>query len=245
MLTILSAVLTSQVTYPSEDGRTSLTESTLAVQRCRDLRAEHEAIVALQAHLRTSTSQDVCIPNRGDANSWAIRDLSVCSIDCSAPVTCMTSESCKCTRDRCGDKKGAGPFPSVNYSNVTSFRNADVESTKIIKPTLAERVEQIPWDAVILPSARRSFNTPLADLPKVHVVDLPDTIDTHLKSEACYNIDKSPLPFMGDHILIEALRNSTVSIDDADFVMVPYYQVCNFLFLFDSLLISSRSGMLL
>ena len=217
------AVITSQVTYPSEDGRTTLTESTLALRQCRDFRAEHEAIVALQKRFRSTAVNNVCLPSRGEANEWAVKDLNICSIDCLAPLVCLASDACRCTRDRCGEKKTLGPFPSLAYSNNTSYRLPSIP--KPAKPTLVERVESIPWDAVILPGARRAFYTPLADLPRAHVVELPDTIDTHLKSEACYNIDKSPLPFMGDHILIEALRNQSVDIREADFVMIPYYQV--------------------
>jgi hypothetical protein len=62
-------------------------------------------------------------------------------------------------------------------------------------------------------------------LPKAHVVEMPDTIDTHLNSPACTDIDKSPLPFMGDHYLIEALKTRSVSLEEAEFVMIPYYQV--------------------
>lgn len=213
-------MITSQVTYPSEDGRTSLTESTLAIQRCRDLRVESESIVALQSWLHSPRSDQLCVPSRGEASGWAAKDLTICSIDCGAPLVCLASDKCKCTRDRCGDARALGPFPSLAYSDRLSFAPVDTP-----RPSLAERVAQIPWDAVVLPSARRAFNTPVAQLPKAHVVKLPDTIDTHLKSEACFNVDKSPLPFMGDHILIEALRNQSVFIDEADFVMLPYYQV--------------------
>lgn len=147
----------------------------------------------------------------------------MCSIDCSAPLVCLASNACKCTRDRCGDARSEGPFHFLAYSDRLSH---DTKSAQIVpRVSLVDRVAAIPWDAVILPGARRAFASSLDELPRAHVVDLPDTIDNHLKSEACWNLDKSPLPFMGDHFLIEALRNRTVAIEEADFVVVPYYQV--------------------
>merc|ERR1711939_1084845 len=35
----------------------------------------------------------------------------------------------------------------------------------------------------------------------------------------------------GDHVIVEALRNRSVSIDEADFVMVPFYQGCYYNYL--------------
>ncbi|ORY72257.1 Proteophosphoglycan ppg4 [Leucosporidium creatinivorum] len=219
-------ILTSQVTYPSEDGRTTLSESTLSVKRCGDLRSEHDEIIKLQRFLASSRSDTICTPDRGTAHEWTPKDLPTCHIDCSAPLICMASETCKCTRDRCGDRLANGPFPSLQYSTRKSFN--DTGSTSL---SLTERVEAIPWESLILPGARRAFATPLDELPAAHVIDLPETIDNHLTSSACWNLDKSPLPFMGDHFLVEALRNRSVGIDDADFVVVPYYQGCYYNYL--------------
>lgn len=218
-----AAIITSQVTYPSEDGRTSLTDSTLSVQRCRDYRQEHDALVALQISLENPNSGALCDPPRGEATAWAPKDLPVCSIDCSAPLVCLASDACKCTRDRCGDARSEGPFQSFAYSDRLSHDPTSVQPVPQV--SLVDRVAAIPWDAVVLPGARRAFASSLDELPQAHVVKLPETIDDHLKSEACWNLDKSPLPFLGDHFLVEALRNRTVAIEDADFVVVPYYQV--------------------
>ncbi|GAA5859151.1 hypothetical protein JCM1840_003777 [Sporobolomyces johnsonii] len=220
-------ILTSQVTYPSEDGRTTLSESTLAFKRCQDLRAEHDQIVKLQAHLKSLALEEVCRPTFGDVNAWAPKDLPTCSTDCSAPLVCMASEQCKCTRDRCGDPRADGPFPSFAYSERKSFPAEEKEPAV----SLTDRVNSIPWDALILPGAKEAFNLGVDALPRAHVVDLPDSIDNHLKSSACYNLDKSPLPFMGDHFLLEALKNRSVSLEEAEFVMVPYFQGCYYNYL--------------
>ncbi|KAM0756291.1 Proteophosphoglycan ppg4 [Meredithblackwellia eburnea MCA 4105] len=219
-------VITSQVSFPSEDGRTSLSESTLSMQRCKALRAEHDRIVKLRKAVKDPEVTERCEPVRGEASLWEAKDLQICHNDCSAPIVCLASETCKCTRDRCGDPRARGPFPAVAYSERRSFSAEKAEPV-----TLAQRVASIPWESIILPGARRAFATPLVDLPQVHVVDLPDTIDTHMQQAACYNIDKSPLPFMGDHFLVEALRNQSVGIEEADFVLVPYFQGCYYNYL--------------
>lgn len=212
------------MTYPSEDGRTTLTESTLSIKRCQDLRAEHDQIIKLQRYLTSSRSDTICVPERGTAHEWTPKDLPTCHIDCTAPLACMASEACKCTRDRCGDKLADGPFPTLRYSDRLSFNDTEA-ATAVGSLSLTERVEAIPWESLILPGARRAFATPVEDLPAAHVIELPETIDNHLTSAACWNLDKSPLPFVGDHFLVEALRNRSVTIDEADFVVVPYYQV--------------------
>ncbi|GAA6027035.1 hypothetical protein JCM8097_006057 [Rhodosporidiobolus ruineniae] len=222
-------LLTSQVTYPSEDGRTTLGESTLATKRCQDLRAQHDRITKLQQRFKSGASDDVCHPSYGEATSWGQKDQQTCSIDCDAPIACIASEECKCTRDRCGDARSGGPFPAVAYTDRKSYPSSDLEAVK--PQTLAERVEALPWDALILPGAKDAFNLGVDRLPKGHVVSLPESIDNHLKSPACYDIDKSPLPFMGDHYLIEALRNRSISIDEAAFVVVPYFQGCYYNYL--------------
>ncbi|KAL8286616.1 hypothetical protein RQP46_004144 [Phenoliferia psychrophenolica] len=222
-------VITSQVTFPSEDGRTSLQDSTLSAQRCKSLRKEHDRIVKLRTYLKQPAASATCYPNRGEASQWEAKDLQTCQIDCAAPLACLSSETCKCTRDRCGDRRAGGPFPAVAYSDRKSFSPAPVEPPKPL--TLKERVAIIPWESIILPGARRAFATPLADLPQANVVDLPDTIDTHMQSPACYDLDKSPLPFLGDHFFVEDLRNRSVAIEDADFVMVPYFQGCYYNYL--------------
>ncbi|GAA5888016.1 hypothetical protein JCM6882_000250 [Rhodosporidiobolus microsporus] len=218
-------LLTSQVAYPSEDGRTTLAESTLAVKRCQDLRGEHDRIVKLQQRFK-ATSDDMCHPSYGEATSWGRKDLPTCSVDCSAPVPCLASDECKCTRDRCGDPRAGGPFPDVAYTELKSYpKNAPKA------PSLVERAAAIPWDALILPGAKDAFNLGFEGLPKGHVVSLPESIDNHMKSPMCYDIDKSPLPFMGDHYLVEAFRNQSTSIEQADFVVVPYFQGCYYNYL--------------
>lgn len=188
------------------------------------MRSEHDGILKLQRYLGSAASDNICIPELGSPLSWKVRELPTCHIDCSAPLVCLASDTCKCTRDRCGDRRADGPFPLLQFSSLKSFENAEAATT--VPPlTLTERVEQIPWESLILPGARRAFSTPIDELPAAHVIELPNTIDNHMTSAACWNLDKSPLPFMGDHFLVEALRNHSVAIDEADFVLVPYYQV--------------------
>ncbi|GAA5944712.1 exostosin family protein, partial [Sporobolomyces koalae] len=219
-------LLTSQVTYPSEDGRTTLAASTLVTKRCGDLRAEHDQIVKIEKKLK-SLSSKTCQPTYGDINAWSPKDLPTCAVDCSAPVPCFASETCKCTRDRCGDARAVGPFPSVAYSEEKSYPAPD----KKVQSSLSDRVKLITWDSLILPGAKDAFRRHVDALPKAHVIELPDTIDNHLKKAACYDLEKSPLPFMGDHFLVEALRNRSVPLDKAEFVMIPYYQGCTFNYL--------------
>lgn len=199
------------------------------MQRCKSLRAEHDRIVKLRALIKDPSLAPKCEPTRGESSAWEIKELPTCNTDCSAPLVCFASDMCKCTRDRCGDPRAGGPFPAVAYTDRLSFSATPVEAPA--PPSLAERVAAIPWEAIILPGARRAFATPLADLPQAHVISVPDGIDTHLQSPACWNLDKSPLPFVGDHFLIEALRNRTVPIDESDFVVVPYFQVGQLLLL--------------
>jgi hypothetical protein len=145
------------------------------------------------------------------------------AVDCSAPIPCLATDDCKCTRDRCGDPRGAGPFPALAYTNKKSY--PPVPEDPALTTPLPERVAQIPLEALLLPVAKTIVQLGDEQLPKAHVVEMPDTIDTHLNSPACTDIDKSPLPFMGDHYLIEALKTRSVSLEEAEFVMIPYYQV--------------------
>ncbi|GAA5987842.1 hypothetical protein JCM5350_003168 [Sporobolomyces pararoseus] len=219
-------LLTSQVSYPSEDGRTTLAASTLATKRCLDLRSEHDQIVKLEKNIKSFTSKS-CRSTYGDVNAWAPKDLPTCAVDCSAPLPCVASETCKCTRDRCGDARANGPFPSIAYTEQLSYPTPE----KKPELTLTERVNSITWDSLILPGAKDAFRLGFDKLPQTHVIELPDTIDNHMKSAACYDLEKSPLPFMGDHFLVEALRNRSVPLDKAEFVMIPYYQGCTFNYL--------------
>ncbi|KAK4058870.1 hypothetical protein OIO90_000316 [Microbotryomycetes sp. JL221] len=220
-------LLTSQVEYPSEDGRTTLADSTLSLKRCHDLRAEHDEISRLQKAIAGADTSN-CKPKMSSPDVWTKKDSPICHIDCTAPLVCVASKTCKCTRDRCGDKMSKGPFPDVRYTNELSF-GSDSKTTK--EMTLAQKVEAIPLESLILPGAKRAFSTLMEDMPRPHVISLPESIDNHLKNPACYDIDKSPLPFLGDHYLIEALRNRSVSLNEADFIVVPYYQGCYYNYL--------------
>lgn len=180
----------------------------------------------MQKSLAKITS--TCTPKRANADTWAKKDSPICHIDCTAPLPCMASKTCKCTRDRCGDKTSKGPFPGVRYTDLLSFAQDAKEDEG---QTLKQKVEALPLDNLILPGAKHAVATPIDDLPRAHVVALPESIDTHLKDPACYDLAKSPLPFMGDHFMVEALRNESVAIEEADFVVVPYYQGCYYNYL--------------
>lgn len=100
--------------------------------------------------------------------------------------------------------------------------------------TLREHVENLPWEAVIQPSARHVFSLPLEALPKGYVVELPEDVDTHMQNASCYDISKSEVPAMGDHYLFTALEQRSVDIEDADFAFIPYYQGCYFNYLHEN-----------
>ena len=244
-------LITSQVTFATAEGKATLESSTLALQRCLGLRAEHERLLAVQAALKRSTAAAFCEPLRGEAASWKAGEYATCSSDCEAPLACLASDKCRCTRDRCGNTGRLSPFPEVVYSDRLSFSAEDgagggeplrkrkwhgrrkrapvkAEAEAEAERTLAERVERLPWDGLILPGARAAFNLKLDELPSVHVVGLPASIDDHLTTPSCWKLDKAPLPLMGDHYLIEALRNVSVQIEDSDFALVPFYQGCYF-----------------
>ncbi|TKA50027.1 hypothetical protein B0A53_06539, partial [Rhodotorula sp. CCFEE 5036] len=223
-------LLVSQVTFPSDDGRTTLSESTLATRRCHDLRAQHERITKLLTRVsREVPAKEMCHAQYADATTWTVKDAQTCAVDCSAPIPCLATDDCKCTRDRCGDPRGAGPFPALAYTNKKSY--PPVPEDPALTTPLPERVAQIPLEALLLPVAKTIVQLGDEQLPKAHVVEMPDTIDTHLNSPACTDIDKSPLPFMGDHYLIEALKTRSVSLEEAEFVMIPYYQGCYYNYL--------------
>ncbi|BGP53963.1 hypothetical protein JCM8202v2_001535 [Rhodotorula sphaerocarpa] len=226
-------LLTSQVIFPSDDGRTTLSQSTLATQKCRELRAQHDRITKLLPRVsRDVPAKDMCKAKYSEAMTWTVKDAQTCPTDCEAPLPCIATEDCKCTRDRCGDPRGAGPFPAVAHSDQKSYPQP--KEAVALSTSLADRVAQIPWDALLLPVAQTIVHLGTDHLPKAHVVELPDTVDTHLNSPACTDIDKSPLPFMADHYLIEALKTRSVSLDEAQFVMIPYYQGCYYNYLLEN-----------
>lgn len=243
-------LITSQVTFATSEGKTTLASSTLALQRCHGLRAEHERLLAVQAALKRAKGAKFCEPHRGEANSWTASEYTTCSSDCEAPLACLASDKCKCTRDRCGNTGRLSPFPKVAYTDEVSFdggqasaggeplrkrkwhlpgkKRAPVAKAKVkaAELTLSQKVAALPWDGLILPGARAAFNLKLDELPSVHVVALPASIDDHLETPSCWNLDKAALPLMGDHYLVEALRNVSVPIGESDFAVVPFYQGC-------------------
>lgn len=201
-----------------------MSDSTHSLQRCQGLRADHERLTKIMQDLAKSSSRGVCKHKRGEADGWSIKELPICQNDCSAPLVCMASKKCRCASDRCGNLRANAPFPAYLDSNKVTFPLP----TTVEVPTIKERVEAVSWDSLILPAARRWFNKDVDDLPRGHVIDIPRTVDTHLDSPSCYQLDKAPLPFMGDHFMIEAIRSKGVSADEADFALVPFYQVCPF-----------------
>lgn len=136
-------------------------------------------------------------------------------MDCTAPVKCVATEHCRCARDRCEDSSADGPFPRVIYSDDLSFGAAHLP-----KVARAPSIDQL-----VLPAARSAFARRHEDLPKAHVVELPKSIDTHDQSEACTKLGEAPLAYLSDHILTEAFRKRSVPAQDADFVLLPFYQV--------------------
>lgn len=117
-------------------------------------------------------------------------------------------------------------FAPIAYTDQLSF-------PKIASPihpprnslSLVQRVESIPWESIVLPGAQAAFASSFDDLPRAHVVELPESIDEHWSAEECWNIDASPVPFLSDHYLVEAFKNFSVPIEEADFVILPFYQV--------------------
>lgn len=241
-------LITSLVTFPTAQGKTTLESSTLALQRCHGLRAEHTRLLAIQGALKRSKAATFCSPHRGEASSWTASEYATCSSDCGAPLACLASERCKCTRDRCGNSGRGVTFPEVAGTGRVSFevgkageelrrkrgwhgaggKRAPVKGAKeaTAELTLKQKVEALPWEGLILPGARAAFDLPLDKLPAVHVVDLPPSIDDHLQTPSCWNLDKAARPMMGDHLLVESLRNVSVPIEDSEFAVVPFYQGC-------------------
>lgn len=168
----------------------------------------------------------MCSPPRGEATSWSPRKLPICSVDCSAPLACVATDKCRCTRDRCGNSNSKSPFNSHTPAGRISFGVTSPDSERDVD--LEARVKSIALDSLILPGAKNAFATSLENLPKAHVLVLPKAVDNHLQSEACWKTSSSRLPFTGDHLLIEAFRNRSVAIDAADFALLPYYQVSSF-----------------
>jgi hypothetical protein len=206
------------------DGFTTLSDSTYAIQRCHDVRAAHEYTKKLRSWLESTQSAQVCPRLRGEGSDWVAHDLPLCTIDCSAPQPCLGSERCRCPHDRCPlQRRGAlGPFPALAHTDAVSCGpEAPVAPPSL---SLVERVARLPWSAVVLPHAWRAFALPLDVLPRPHVVALPDTIDNHLSEPACYQLDKAPVPFSSDHVIVEALRERSVAVNASDFAFVPFYQ---------------------
>lgn len=196
-------------------------ESTHSLRRCADLRSEHDRLSKVMDRISRPV-QKTCSHIRGQADDWSVKDLPICQIDCKAPLVCVSSKKCRCASDRCGQRQRVSPFPDYQYTNKTTYPPA----TSFEVLTLKERVENIAWDSLILPAARPWFRKSIDQLPKGHVIEISKRVDTHLESSSCYDIDKAPLPFLGDHFMIEALRNRSIPANEADFAMIPFYQVC-------------------
>ena len=185
-----------------------------------------------------------------EGSDWFLHDLPVCMTDCTAPIPCLVTDKCRCSRSMCGEEKRATPQASpspqeeVVYTDELSFKYdkngsnvvevAALPSARSKMQSLRERVDALPWDVVIQPHARHIFSSPVSTLPKGHVVVLPAGIDTHLNTPACHNVKAAnaladvsgAVPSVADHLLVEAFRSLNVEVEDADFSIIPYYQGC-------------------
>ena len=231
-----TALLTSQILYPSSDGVTTISGSTYEIQQCREFRAIHEYNRKL--HLwNEHQGTDVTYPrSMSEASDWVAHDLAICNVDCDAPISCLVTDKCRCSRDRCPDERKASPSTgdAVEFNEKISFDYGDhpntiqaaVKNLPEESPTLAAKVQALPWDAVIQPSARQTFSLPLTALPRYHIVSLPANVDNHMSSPACHDLSKTDNPTIGDHLILTALRERNVPIQDADFAVIPYFQGC-------------------
>lgn len=241
----MAALLTSQVLYPSGDGSSTVAESTYELQRCRDLRSAHEYSKKLNTWNERTNTAKTCPRSLSEGSDWIVHDLPVCSINCAAPIACLVNDKCRCTRDRCGDEELSGNLPpqeitshslklSLDYGKMPgrtftpAVRDLPLKEDDL---SIARRVELLPWDIVIQPSARQAFSLPVAELPKGHVVALPAEVDTHMQSAECYDVAKAEVPTMGDHYMWQALAQRAVLVEDADFAYIPYYQGCYYNYL--------------
>lgn len=240
-------MLTSQVLYPSADGSNSVAESTYELQRCRDLRSAHEYSKKLSNWNEKTSTARTCPRSMGEGSDWLVHDLPICSINCDAPISCLVNDKCRCTRDRCGDEKPSDPSRqdwaafslglSIDYNRMPGEHTGpavrDVENSTMTK-SLKEQVDDLPWDAVILPGARHVFSLPIDALPKAYVVELPENVDTHMQNVSCYDVNKAEVPTTGDHYLSQALELRHANMEDADFAFIPYYQGCYFNYLHEN-----------
>ena len=193
------------------------------MQRCRELRQTNEHIKRSADWVESLDARRICPRPRAESADWILHETPMCNEvrtgpfalyvflnaysscqDCSAPLPCLVTDSCRCPRDRCA-------LPKTPIASVKDI-------------PLQTAVDAMRWNSVIHPHARIAFNTSPTEYPKGHVVQVPATIDNHLTNEACYKLSAAPVPFSADHVLIEALRTQNVSVAEADYVMLPYYQ---------------------
>jgi hypothetical protein len=211
------------------------------------LRSAHEYSKKLNSWNEKSSTSRTCPRPTSEGSEWIVHDLPICSINCDAPVSCLVNDRCRCTRDRCSDEKAAEPSPSekVAYGLELSYSYAKAADSKVQQAvndldeqtnqaSLQQKVQDLPWDAVIQPSARHVFSLSVTELPKVHVVPLPETVDNHMQDAACYDVNKAAVPTTGDHFMGMALEERSVLVDEADFAFIPYYQGCYFNYLHEN-----------
>lgn len=206
---------TNTIAFPDGSGRDELSRSAYIAERCKDARTQLERV----EHLQKALGKEGCRLERSDADKWVAKDRAICHVDCSAPVKCVAKDGCRCARDRCGDTASDGPFPHVMFSDRLSY--GEVASLEEQRATRA-----VPWDKLVLPAARGALARSHEELPLAHVVNLPESIDSHMKNEACYKMGEEPLAFISDHVLSVAMRERSVGVAEADFAMVPFFQTC-------------------
>ncbi|KAH8930086.1 glycosyltransferase family 47 protein [Atractiella rhizophila] len=204
---------TSIIYFPSNDGRTSLTDSTYTNQICRRIKAESDQVRRLQAWFKDPASDMVCHRRRAEVTTWAPSELPLCHTKKDAPVSCMASEECRCSYDQ----TSAGPPMRSSWS----IDNIPSESENRNQSSMSTRVNAVPIATVISPIALNLFQSPPDRLVKPHVVEIAD-----LDVTDCYQFENSTLPLAGEYSLISSLNEISTTQDKADFTFVPFFQNC-------------------
>jgi hypothetical protein len=178
------------------------------------------------------------------ASQWLLNDQPGCYNDCSYPLVCMDTGSCKCVQANCMmDSALWHDFVGGPSATVTATPASQWTTTDLVKAVQAQAIEDI-----LLPGARDIFRTRQTLWKPIHVAGVETGMNPKIieatNDMRCIHVieekDRDVGSFSADWVLFNALHeifpaeqkirpvvtNASMATTTVPLVAVPYYQGC-------------------
>jgi nucleoside-diphosphate-sugar epimerase len=161
--------------------------------------------------------------NTASVLTKSVPPATVCDSDCELLGGCVDTGECRCVNPFCGrdlDPSASFPFSAWAFTNVTSYAGHLPKQTESVR----EQIATLPYSTVLKGPVATMFHNWVP--PKIHLMDVNFT---HLAGKALDNeattITQIPYGscFVADHFHRIGLQGLNTSLDEADFIFVPFY----------------------